>query len=77
MDNGSLLNFNDPTFNNDVNFDFSDAYIALNYRLRTGIFTIDPGLTLHYYKTKNTQLGTSFERNISDVRPNLENKFTV
>ena len=71
LDNGSLLNFNDPTFNNDVNFDFSDAYIALNYRLRTGIFTIDPGLTLHYYKTKNTQLGTSFERNISDVRPNL------
>ena len=44
LDNGSLLNFNDPTFNNDVNFDFSDAYIALNYRLRTGIFTIDPGL---------------------------------
>ena len=71
LDNGTLLNFNDPTFNNDVSFDFSDAYIALNYRLRTGIFTIDPGLTLHYYKTKNTQLGTSFERNISDVRPNL------
>ena len=71
LDNGSQLDFNDIIFNNDVNFDFSDAYIALNYKLRTGIFTFDPGVTLHFYGTKNTQLGSTFERNISDIRPNL------
>ena len=71
LDNGSQLDFNDIIFNNDVIFDFSDAYIALNYKLRTGIFTFDPGVTIHFYATKNTQLGSTFERNISDIRPNL------
>ncbi len=71
LDNGSQLNFNDALFNNEVNFDFSDAYVALNYRLRTGIFTFDPGLTLHFYKTGTTQLGSSSETKISDIRPNL------
>jgi len=71
LDNGSQLDFNDIIFNNDVIFDFSDAYIALNYKLRTGIFTFDPGVTIHFYGTKNTQLGSTFERNISDIRPNL------
>ena len=71
LDNGSQLDFNDVIYNNDVNFDFSDAYIALTYKLRTGIFTFDPGLTVHFYNTKNTQLGNTFERNISDIRPNL------
>ena len=71
LDNGPSLDFNDAIYNNDVKFDFSDAYVALNYRLRTGIFTFDPGFTLHFYNTKNTQLGSSFERSLSDVRPNL------
>ena len=71
LDNGSQLDFNDVIYNNDVNFDFSDAYLALTYKLRTGIFTFDPGLTVHFYNTKNTQLGNTFERNISDIRPNL------
>ena len=71
LDNGPSLDFNDAIYNNDVKFDFSDAYVALNYRLRTGIFTFDPGFTLHFYNTKNTQLGSSFERRMSDVRPNL------
>ena len=71
LDNGPSLDFNDAIYNNDVKFDFSDAYVALNYRLRTGIFTFDPGFTLHFYNTKNTQLGSSFERSMSDVRPNL------
>ena len=46
LDNGSQLDFNDVIYNNDVNFVFSDAYLALTYKLRTGIFTFDPGLTL-------------------------------
>ncbi len=71
LDNGPSLDFSDAIYNNDVKFDFSDAYVALNYRLRTGIFTFDPGFTLHFYNTKNTQLGSSFERSLSDVRPNL------
>ena len=43
--------------------------------MRTGIFTFDPGLTLHFYKTGTTQLGSTSETNISDIRPNLRINF--
>ena len=36
-----------------------------------GIFTIDPGLTLHFYDNNNIQLGQTFAKDISDIRPNL------
>ncbi len=63
--------FDDEQFNNDVDFSFKDLYFAINYRIRTGIFTIDPGLTLHFYENNNTQLGQTYAKDISDIRPNL------
>ena len=72
LDDGRRKLFDDDQFNNDVDFSFKDLYFALNYRIRTGIFTIDPGLTLHFYDNNNTQLGQTFAKDISDIRPNLE-----
>ena len=71
LDDGRRKLFDDDQFNNDVDFSFKDLYFALNYRIRTGIFTIDPGLTLHFYENNNTQLGQTFSKDISDIRPNL------
>ena len=71
LDDGKRKLFDDQQFNNDVDFSFKDLYFALNYRIRTGIFTIDPGLTLHFYDNKNTQLGQIYAKDISDIRPNL------
>ena len=71
LDDGTAKSFDDEQFNNNVDFSFKDLYFALNYRIRTGIFTIDPGLTLHFYDNKNTQLGQTFAKDISDIRPNL------
>ncbi|WP_339849208.1 TonB-dependent receptor [uncultured Dokdonia sp.] len=59
---------------NDVAFNFSDVFVGLHYKLKTGIFTITPGLTLHNYSTKSEQLGTTTED--SDVRL-LPDLFTV
>ncbi|WP_405227303.1 carboxypeptidase regulatory-like domain-containing protein [Dokdonia sp. Asnod1-B02] len=59
---------------NDVAFNFSDVFVGLHYKLKTGIFTITPGLTLHNYTTKSEQLGTTTED--SDVRL-LPDLFTV
>ena len=71
LDDGRTKLFDDDQFNNDVDFSFKDLYFALNYRIRTGIFTIDPGLTLHFYENNNTQLGQTYSKDISDIRPNL------
>ena len=71
LNDGSTKYFDDYQFNNDVDFSFKDLYFALNYRIRTGIFTIDPGLTIHFYDNYNSQLDQVFENDISDVRPNL------
>ncbi len=49
-------------------------FVGLHYKLKTGIFTITPGLTLHNYTTKSEQLGTTTED--SDVRL-LPDLFTV
>lgn len=59
---------------NDVTFNFSDVFVGLHYKLKTGIFTITPGLTLHNYTTKSEQLGITTEDNDVRLLPDL---FTV
>ena len=45
---------------NDTQYKFTDIYAGLRYRLKTGIFTITPGFTVHSYNSNNTQYGTEF-----------------
>ena len=71
LDSGQIKSFNDQLYANNVDFNFTDSYIALKYRIRTGIFTFDPGLTFHSYSTNNSQYGDYFETKISDIRPNF------
>ncbi len=71
LNDGITNYFDDDQFNNDVDFSFKDLYFAVNYRIRTGIFTIDPGLTIHFYENYNSQLDQFYKYDISDFRPNL------
>jgi hypothetical protein len=48
----------DPQITNDTEYNFSDIYAGLRYRLKAGIFTITPGFTAHSYNSNNTQYGT-------------------
>ncbi|RMB56673.1 TonB-dependent receptor [Dokdonia sinensis] len=59
---------------NEVAFNFSDLFLGLHYKVKTGIFTFTPGLTLHNYRTKSEQLGTTTEESEVTVLPDL---FTV
>lgn len=45
---------------NDTQYNFTDIYAGLRYRLKNGIFTFTPGFTLHSYNSNNTQYGTEF-----------------
>ena len=55
LDNNTQQNFSESNLKNDVSFHFQDAYVALHYRFISGIFTFDPGVTLHSYKTETKQ----------------------
>ena len=72
LDNKSQTKFNEEVLVNDVNFNFTDAYFSFRYRFISGIFTFDPGFTIHSYKTNNTQLGVMSSDSFYDIRPNFD-----
>ncbi|MGV6829616.1 MAG: carboxypeptidase regulatory-like domain-containing protein [Flavobacteriales bacterium] len=63
LDNQNEVNFTDSNFNNDVQFNFTDAFFGLHYKFILGKFTFTPGLTLHNYTLKNEQLNTNSTQN--------------
>ena len=71
LDNNTNLYFSEDRLNNDVAFHFRDAYAAVHYRFISGIFTFDPGLTVHAYQTDTRQLGTATIDNFAFLRPDF------
>lgn len=58
--------------NDDVDYRFSDVYLGVHYRFKTGKFTFTPGVSFHAYSNKNTQANETFEDNFFDVLPDFE-----
>lgn len=50
----------DPQTTNDTEYNFTDIYAGLRYRVKAGIFTFTPGFTVHTYNLNNTQYGTEY-----------------
>ena len=59
LDDGSLYDSSptDVSDANSIDYRFTDLYLGLHYRLKTGIFTITPGISGHAYNVNNTQFG--------------------
>ena len=80
LDNGDDFELDNSQVDilNDVKFNFSDVYLGIHYRLKSGIFTFSPGLSIHSYTTKNQQSGTetndSFTRMLPDFNARLQLK---
>ncbi len=77
LKNNSHLDFNDPTLNNLVNFNFSDVYLGLHYKVKTGAFTLTPGLKMHQFNYKNTQLGATLKQNPVKILSDFFVKFDL
>ena len=65
-----------PTINdgldyNDTDYTFTDLYLGMHYRLKTGKFTISPGFTAHAYNSKNTQFGTDYSDSFFKLLPDF------
>jgi hypothetical protein len=57
---------------NDITYNFSDIYMGALYRLKTGIFTLSPGFSVHAYGNQNTQNGITYEDNFFRILPEFE-----
>ena len=55
---------------NDTEYNFTDIYAGLRYRVKSGIFTFIPGFTAHSYSINNTQSQTEdFKDNFQTFLP--------
>ncbi|ARV07445.1 TonB-dependent receptor [Polaribacter sp. SA4-10] len=71
--NPDIPGINDAQTTNDTEYNFTDIYAGLRYRLKSGIFTFTPGFTFHSYNSKNTQYGTeSFQDTFLKFLPEFE-----
>ena len=71
LDNKDVLNMNGDDFGNDVAFHVSDVYAGLHYKVISGIFTFNPGVTLHQFNVKNEQLGNVVKDNLTSLLPDV------
>lgn len=75
LDDGSTFNPT-PTINggldeNDIDYSFSDLYLGIHYRLKSGIFTFTPGVSGHAYSVKNNQFGEETTDNFFRLLPDF------
>jgi hypothetical protein len=71
LDNGDKNDLNDPKNNNQVNYNFDDVFLGFHYKILTGKFTLTPGISVHSYGMKNTQLGTDYSQNFVKILPDF------
>ncbi|WP_299398053.1 carboxypeptidase-like regulatory domain-containing protein [uncultured Gelidibacter sp.] len=57
---------------NDTEYNFSDVYLGVHYRLKSGKFTFTPGFSLHAYGNNNTQFGEAYKDNFFKILPDFE-----
>lgn len=71
LDNDTELKMNGAEFENDVKFTISDLFFAFHYKLQSGIFTFNPGISLHQFDAKNTQLGSVVKDELTSLLPDF------
>jgi hypothetical protein len=78
LNDGSQFNptptINDGLASNDTEYNFSDVYLGVHYRLKSGKFTFSPGFSVHAYGNKNTQFGETFQENFLRFLPDFETR---
>ena len=71
--NPNIAGITNPSTTNDTEYNFSDIYAGVRYRLKSGIFTFTPGFTAHSYISKNAQFGNEFFKDVfQKVLPEFE-----
>ena len=69
--------FNNGLATNDVEYNFSDLYLGVHYRFRTGKFTFTPGFSIHAYGNNNQQNNVLVEDNFIRFLPDFETRIQI
>ncbi|MGK0386435.1 MAG: hypothetical protein ACI849_001051, partial [Patiriisocius sp.] len=69
--------FNDGKATNDTEYNFSDIYLGVHYRIKAGIFTITPGFSVHAYGNRNIQFGEEYTENFFRILPDFETRIQL
>lgn len=77
LDDETINPLNNVDLKNDVTYNFTDLYVGLRYKMVTGILTVSPGLTLHQYRMKDTQLGNTVETDDVKLLPDFYAKLQL
>ena len=70
-------NFNEGRATNDTEYNFSDVYLGVHYRFKSGKFTVTPGFSVHAYGNKNSQFGETFKDNFFRFLPDFETRIQL
>ncbi len=62
---------------NDVAYNFSDVYLGVHYRFRTGKFTFTPGFSIHAYGNNNRQNDQLVKDNFVRLLPDFETRIQI
>ena len=73
----SVTNFTDSNLVNDVIFNYTDTFLGLHYKVKTGVFTLTPGISVHKYSTKTDQLGSKTKDSPFYVLPDFTAKIAL
>lgn len=76
LDDGSIFEptpvINNGISTNDTDYNFTDVYAALHYRLKTGKFTFTPGLSIHGFRSNNVQDADEYQNSFFKVLPDFD-----
>lgn len=77
LDDETINNLTDSENTNDVAYRFNDLSLGFHIKWLTGKFTFTPGVTLHKFNLKNTQLATDVTQELSKLLPDFQMIFQL
>lgn len=77
LDDETINNLTASENTNDVGYRFNDLSLGFHIKWLTGKFTFTPGVTLHKFNLKNTQLGTDVKQELSRLLPDFQMIFQL
>ncbi len=77
LNDNSTNNLTSPDLVNDVDYDYTDMYAGLHYKIITGKFTFTPGFHYHNITTQDQQNGLTNEITTSRILPDVNVRFDL
>ncbi|MBO0341904.1 carboxypeptidase-like regulatory domain-containing protein [Flagellimonas profundi] len=72
LSNGTLNEFSENGFGNDIDYRFNDTFLGLEYKFLAGIFTVKSGLFYHNYIWDNDQEELSVNNSTQVLLPTFD-----